>query len=296
MTPILIAGVAVADIVMQVAELPRRAEKYRAQAATVTVGGCAANAAIAVARQGGRAMLAARLGDDLIGRLIHDALRDEGVDLSLCDMRPGARSSFSSILVDARGERQIVNFRGQDLVPTLDLSAAPRPAAVLADNRWPALTRAAIAAARAWGVPAIVDAEAPFEAEAVQGASHLAFSMQGLRAYAPDLSPERALLRAHDEFAAVAIVTDGERGVWFAQDGRIAHLPAFAVPVVDTLGAGDVWHGALALRLAEGADLSAAIRHANAVAALKCRAFGGAQACPTRTETEHFLKENASCS
>ncbi len=292
MTEVLVVGVAVADIVMQVAELPRRAEKYRAADALVTVGGCAANAAIAVARHGGTARLAARLGDDPMGDLIVGALAAEGVDLSLCDRRAGARSSFSSIYVDAAGERQIMNFRGQGLAETLDFSAA-RPGAVLADNRWPVLTAAALAAARALGVPGIVDVEAPFEAEAIRGATHLGFSMQGLAAYAPGLPVPEALARARGEFGAWAAVTDGANGVWFTDGDGIAHVPAFPVVTVDTLGAGDIWHGVLALWLAEGADARTAIRAANAAAAIKCRTFGGIAACPDRAATEELMKETA---
>ena len=295
MTEVLIAGVAVAAIVMQVAELPRRAEKYRATDAMITVGGCAANAAVAMARHGGRARLAVRLGRDAIGDLIVAALAAEGVDLSLSDRRDGARSSFSSVHVDAAGERQIVNFRGAGLADTLDLSAAPRPGAVLADNRWPMLTAAALARARSWGVPGIVDAEAPVEAEALRGASHIAFSMQGLAAYAPGLAVADALGRARDDFAAWVAVTDGARGVWFTEGAGVSHVPAFPVAAVDTLAAGDIWHGVFALRLAEGAEERSAIRFANAAAALKCRAFGGAAACPDRSATELFLKETAPC-
>jgi len=293
MAEVLIAGVAVADIVMQVEALPRRAEKYRAADAMITVGGCAANAAIAVARGGGTAWLAARLGRDPMGDLIVAALAAEGVDLSLTDRRKGARSSFSSVYVDANGERQIMNFRGRDLAETLDLSAAPRPGAVLADNRWPALTAAALAAARVWGVPGIVDAEAPFDPQAIRGATHIAFSMQGLAAFAPDLPVDRALARARDDYGAWIAVTDGANGVRFTEGDAIAHMPSFPVAAVDTLGAGDIWHGAFALRLAEGAGERDAIRFANAAAALKCRAFGGASACPERAATEDFLKENA---
>lgn len=295
MAEVLIAGVAVADIVMQVAELPCRAEKYRATDAVITIGGCAANAAVAVARHGGTARLAARLGRDPIGDLIAGALLAEGVDLSLSDRREGARSSFSSVHVDAAGERQIVNFRGAGLAETLDLSAAPRPGAVLADNRWPALATAALARARACGVPGIVDAEAPFEAEAVRGASHIAFSMQGLAAYAPGLAVADALRRARADFEAWVAVTDGAHGVWFTEGAGVSHVPAFPVAAVDTLAAGDIWHGVFALRLAEGAEERAAIRFANAAAALKCRAFGGAAACPDRNATEEFLEEIASC-
>lgn len=289
MADVLVAGVAVADIVMQVEELPRRAEKYRAADALVTVGGCAANAAIAIARQGGRARLAARLGDDLIGDLIAGGLEAEGVDLGLSHRQSGARSSFSSIYVDRSGERQIMNFRGQGLPETLDLTLAPRAAAVLADNRWPGLTRAALDLARSWGVPGVVDAEAPFDPDAVRGATHVVFSMQGLTAHAPGLATEEALRQARADFGAWVAVTDGPLGVWYAGDGGEGHVPAFRIEPVDTLGAGDIWHGVFALRLAEGDDELAAIRFANAAAALKCLRFGGVSACPDRAATEAFL-------
>ena len=75
----------------------------------------------------------------------------------------------------------------------------------------------------------------------------------------------------------------------FVEDGTIAHLPAFAVEAVDTLGAGDVWHGAFALGLAEGQGERAAIRFASAAAAIKCTRFGGRAGAPQRTEIEAFL-------
>jgi sulfofructose kinase len=90
--------------------------------------------------------------------------------------------------------------------------------------------------------------------------------------------------------SAWACVTDGEHGVFVAGGG---HVPALPVQAVDTLGAGDVWHGAFALRLAEGAEETEAIRFANAAAALKCARPWGREGCPTRAETEAFLKETA---
>ncbi len=296
MSDVLIAGVAVADIIMRVAELPRTPEKFRAKEAHVTVGGCAANAAIAVARLGGRARLAARLGDDLIGSLIANGLETEGVDLTLSDRRAGAQSSFSSIYIDSAGERQIMNFRGRDLAETIDLAPAPPAGAVLADNRWPHLTAEAVAAALRWSVPAVIDAEAPFEADAVRGATHIAFSMQGLAEYAPGCSVAEALERARAEFSCWVAVTDGPNGVWFTEADGIGHVPSFSVDVVDTLGAGDIWHGAFALRLSEGAGEPAAIRFANAAAALKCTRFGGISVCPDRRQTEEFLDRDPAVS
>ena len=289
MARVLAAGVAVADIVMRIDAFPREAEKYRASDALLTVGGCAANAAVAIARHGGHAMLAARLGKDLIGDMIAGELSGEGVDLSLCAFEEGAKSSFSSIYVDGAGERQIMNFRGRGLPETIDFGGAPRAEAVLVDNRWPALTAAALEAARMWGVPGVVDAEAPFDADCVRGATHIVFSMQGLMDYAPGAAVETALAKAEGEFDAWVAVTDGAKGAWAHAGGENVHVPGFAVDAVDTLGAGDIWHGVFALRLAEGADAMDAARFAHAASALKCASFGGIKACPRRAETEAFL-------
>jgi Sugar kinases, ribokinase family len=85
-------------------------------------------------------------------------------------------------------------------------------------------------------------------------------------------------------------VTTGEGGVFFIEEGKVAHEPAFAVDVVDTLGAGDVWHGALALALAEGMVPRPAVRFANATAAIKCTRFGGGRGAPSRAEVERLLQ------
>ena len=86
-------------------------------------------------------------------------------------------------------------------------------------------------------------------------------------------------------------MTDGESGVFFLDNNRVEHIPAFKVDVKDTLGAGDIWHGAFALRLAEGADEITAIEFANAAAAIKCTRHGGRAGCPDRDRTNDFLTE-----
>ena len=83
MTRVLCVGVAVIDMVMNLAEMPSKPEKYRARDAALVGGGCAATAAVAVARLGGRALLAGRLGQDAIGELIVGELESEGVDCTL---------------------------------------------------------------------------------------------------------------------------------------------------------------------------------------------------------------------
>lgn len=295
MSRILSVGVAVVDIVMSVDELPRRPEKYRARDAAVIGGGCAANAAVAVARLGGEALLAARTGRDTIGDMIVAGLVAEGVDCALVRRIEGGRSSFSSIYVDAAGERQIVNFR--DMALSFDASwlepAVPdRLDAILADTRWPQGAAVAMRAARQRGIPGLLDAEAPVReaGDALRQASHIAFSAQGLRDFAGTDDLAAALVAAREETGAWVCYTDGADGVMFLDGADPAHVPAFSIKPVDTLGAGDVWHGAFALALGEAQAERDAIRFANAVAALKCTRFGGRDGTPNRSETEEFMR------
>lgn len=295
MARILLCGIAVTDFVFKVETMPAEPRKYFTYDAAITGGGCAANAAVAIARLGGEAMLSARLGDDAVGDLISSSLEAEGVDLSLIDRSEGGRSSFSSIYVDAQGERQIMNFRGSGLTEVPDiLTDVPPVDIVLVDNRWEPLMRAGIDAGNRLGVPVIVDGEAPIGEDRFTGASHVAFSRRGLKGFAGDKPLKEALARAAEELGCWVCVTDGEHGTTILSDGQIDHVPAFPVKAVDTLGAGDAWHGAFALRLAEGAKEIEAARFANAAAALKCTRFGGRDGTPTRQETEAFLKEQTS--
>jgi len=295
MARVLVIGVAVVDFIFQMDTLPNDARKYRATQADIVGGGCAANAAVAVARLGGYAMLGARLGADPLGDLILSDLRSEGVDTGLVQQTCGARSSFSSVYVDAQGERQIMNFRGAELsMKTGWIKDVQEIDAVLADTRWTDGAIAALRLARERGVPGIVDAEAPMDHSVLNAASHIAFSRDGLTSFVPDSDLRTALQTAAAKLDAWMCVTDGENGVLFTGPDGVEHVPAFAVDAKDTLGAGDVWHGAFALALGEGRDALAGIRFANAAAAIKCTKFGGRKGTPTRAELEAFLKENSS--
>lgn len=296
MTTILIAGVAVIDFVFSVDQMPRLPEKYRARDAAIVGGGCAANAAVAVARQGGTACLASRLGDDRIADMIVADLEAEGVDCSLCRRFEGGRSSFSSVFVDSGGDRQIVNFRDETISFDSQWLDSRMPSgfdAVLADTRWPEGACSVLQAARKQSRPGVLDAEAPLRGaeEAIGIASHVAFSAQGLRDFTGESDLRTGLKAAADQTGAWLCVTDGEAGVTWLEQGRFETFPAFEVDAVDTLGAGDVWHGAFALGLGEGRAEREAIRYASAVAAIKCTRFGGRSGIPDRRETEVFLKE-----
>ena len=301
---ILSVGVAVIDYVFHVEHFPDRAEKYRALDADIVGGGGGANAAVALARLGAEAWIAARTGADAAADTIRADLSGEGVRTDLLLRAEGRRSSFSSVLVDRRAERQIVNYRdtalpadGEWLRERLRMleDDGMRFDGVVADTRWVAGSVAAMEHARRHGVPAVMDVEAPaHEGAAALGiATHAVFSAQGLRDFVGRDAPLPDLLhRADAMLDAVVGVTDGADGVRWIEGGTLHHLPPPEPPgpIVDTLGAGDVWHAALALALAEAQPLRSAMGFANAAATLKCTGSGGRRAAPTRPAVETLLR------
>ncbi|WP_316014072.1 PfkB family carbohydrate kinase [Roseobacter sp. HKCCA0434] len=290
MSDILVVGSAVIDFIFEVDTLPSQPEKYRARGARVVGGGCAANAAVAITRLGGTAHLAGRLGEDPAGQLIVAGLQREGVSTRLTSKTQGASSAYSSVYVDRAGERQIMSFRGDGLPPEPDWEL-PGLDAVLADTRWEEGAVKAMQAACDMEIPGVLDGEAPIVEDAARLASHVAFSAQGLADFCEGATPEAQLAVAAERLGGWVCVTDGANGVHWRDGARHGHVPAFAVRVVDTLGAGDVWHGAFTLALAEGADEIAAIRFANAAAALKVTRPGGRDGAPDREDTDRFLEE-----
>ena len=294
MPGVLCVGHAVQDFVFTVPELPSRLQKHRAERFESVGGGPAATAAVAVARLGGRAVLAARVGDDAAADMIAAELRGYGVDCSRLRRCRGCASSVSAVIVDAAGERLIVNH----LDPALPVDAGwlPSPAeagadAVLADTRWPEGAAAAFAAARLAGLPAVLDADRPIPPDGVllRAATHVAFSSDALADYTGIVDPASALAEVARSLPGWCCVTAGGEGVYVMDGAGARRIPAFAVPVVDTLGAGDVWHGAFALALAEGRGEAAAVRFASAAAALKVQRAGGRAGTPARAEVEAFL-------
>ncbi len=297
MATVLCIGIAVLDHVFQVEAMPTRPEKFRSHAMATVGGGIAANAAVAVARQGGRGLLVTRLGEDDVGRIILDALAAEGVDVSLSRRFPGLRSPLSCILVDRQGERLIVSYSDGAIPDATDWLPARLPDgidAVLGDTRWESGSRHMFALARAGRRIAVLDADRkPADAAIMDEATHAAVSLQACIEMTGETNAGlgvEALRRRHSSWLAV---TDGENGVYWTDGDRVRHTPAFRVKTVDTLGAGDTWHGAFALALAEGMGEERAVRYASAVAALKCTRFGGRDGIPSRSEVEQFLQENA---
>jgi sugar/nucleoside kinase (ribokinase family) len=295
---ILCGGIAVQDILMRVEQFPAPGTKVSASDFIVTGGGCAANAAVAIARLGGRAAFAGPLGDrnDAVSDRILSDLAAEHVECTHVVRVAGATASVSLILLDAEGEKTIATRRGQNLAAAFPAQADAAVAGIdglLVDNRFPEFVVALCQAARKRDIPVVIDGDKAtmIDDPLLALGTHVIFSNEGLSGTTGIVdNPATALMSLREQFDGFLSVTDGPNGVLWIEDDAIRHMPAFPIRAVDTLGAGDTFHGAFTLALVEGQTIDQAMRFASAAAALKCLRFGGNSGTPTRAAVDEFLK------
>ncbi|MDO1584866.1 sugar kinase [Rhizobium oryzicola] len=295
---VLCVGAAVLDTIFQVKELPSGEGKILPSRMVQIAEGMASSAAFAIARLGGRATLWGAVGSDETGnRIRHDLARD-GVDVSEMTVVAEAPSALSTILVDEKGDRLIVPFYDHRLhasPPPVDDARVSQFDAVLVDVRWASLAREVLKSARRAGIPAILDGDvAPVDIldGLAREADHIIFSEPAARSQSPSSSPENLIRELAARFPqAFVCITFGADGAWWQdrQTRQIMHQPALPIIAVDTLAAGDAFHGAFALAVAEGLGVEEAIRLGSVTAALKCKVFGGRLGMPLRSEAEEAL-------
>jgi sulfofructose kinase len=294
---ILCIGMPVRDLTFRIQELPSRGFKVSASHFEEIAGGNALNAAIGIVRLGGRASLAGPMGDarETSSRYIFDRMADEGIDTDHLVHMPGLVTPISNIMIDSTGERTIVTFRDPELwkVHLPDADTLLRDcAAILTENRCAEFCTDLCHEARRRGIPVVVDVDRAMSSREglLTASSHLIFSSEALQATAGVHDDAAALKKIAKLTPSFLAGTRGPRGtLWLDRHGELQETPAFPVHTVDTLGAGDIFHGAFALAITEGEDIPHALRFASAAAALKCTRFGGAFACPQRPEVEALL-------
>jgi sugar/nucleoside kinase (ribokinase family) len=258
---VLCTGIAVLDMVFRVQSFPRPDVKTQASELRTVPGGNAANAAVAIAHLGARASFSGPFGGppgtDSVGDTMLALAAREGIACVDCPRVEGISTPLSAISIDARGERAIVNFRDEALMAARPHDADALVAncdAIIADNRFPGFVREVCAAGMKRRIPIVLDADEPRPdaIELLTLVSHVVFSAEGLRATAGTDHLGRALIDIGKQTSAFVAVTDGANDVLWLSDGELRQVPAFTVDVVDTLGAGDTFHGAFTLMLAEG--------------------------------------------
>jgi len=297
---ILCIGLPVRDLTFRV-EVPARGSKNNASHFDEICGGNALNAAIGIVRLGGRATILGPMGDsrETSSRYIFDKLAAEGIETNHLIHMPNLVTPISAIMIDDSGERTIVTFRDPELwklkLPPIDTLLRDCDA-ILTESRCASFCTELCAEAVRRGIPVIVDVDRAMSMSEglLNASSHLVFSSEPLQETADVTDDGQALRKLAKLTPSFLAGTRGPRGtIWLNEQGELEETPAFPVHTVDTLGAGDVFHGAFALAITEKQELRQALRFASAAAALKCTRFGGAYAAPQRAEVEAFLDEHA---
>jgi sulfofructose kinase len=297
---ILCIGMPVRDLTFRVSGVPARGSKENATHFEEICGGNALNAAIGIVRLGGRASICGPMGDvrDASDRYILDKLAHEGIETKHIVHMPRLVTPISAIMIDPSGERTIVTFRDPELwkvhlPPSKTL--LDDCAAILTESRCAEFCTDLCAEAVRRGIPVIVDVDRAMSLREglLNASSHLVFSSEPLQETADIADDAKALHKIAKLTKSFLAGTRGPQGtIWLDENGSIQETPAFPVHTVDTLGAGDVFHGAFALAITEKQELRQALRFASAAAALKCTRFGGAFAAPQRAEVEALLSQN----
>ncbi|HVX98687.1 MAG TPA: sugar kinase [Pseudorhodoplanes sp.] len=296
---VLCVGVAVQDNIFSIEQFPVEPTKVFARDFRQVGGGPAANGAVTIARLGGKASLWARVGDDQVGQGIVAELASYGVDTASIRHVPNRRSAVSSVMVDSRGERFIFAFADRNLDTDTGWLPADLPTgtdAVLCDVRWPDASEKVMHLARGRGIPVVLDADLTTDNSVqrlIPHATHAVFSAPALRRLTDQTDIEEGLRRAQALTSGVVAVTLGADGFAWLDGGRKRTVPAFTIEAIDTLAAGDVFHGAFALGLAESLSVEGAGRFASAAAGLKCTRWGGRAGIPTREELDKFMAQAA---
>ncbi len=294
--PVICLGTTTLDQVLEIEEMPKQAIKIPALRHAKRGGGPAATAAVACAALGLPAELWSRMGADSEGDFLRQRLSHHGVGVSGMRFEEGIDTVTAVVIVDRKGERFIVGY-GHDLLPVsashLPLEQVPDAGAVLADISWYEGAVAILDAARAAHVPSVLDAEGidPDKLFDLARRSSLpVFSEDGFALISNGAEPDAESCRAlaHRLGSAIGVTLGSAGSIWWT-DGALAHVPALSVAVLDTTGAGDVFHGALAAALAERRPLLEAARFASAAASLKCALGNGWDGMPGRQAVEQAM-------
>jgi ribokinase len=305
MSRVVVLGSSGFDLTVRLPRLPQRGETLLGGALHTGPGGKGANAAIAARRAGAEVTFLTAFGDDDFGRRIREHDRQEGIDLTHARLIAGVANQVALIFVGEGGENLIgvapgasAHF-GPDAIDALPDSVFAPEAVFLGCLEVPLETVArGLARAKGAGMTTVLN-PAPADRALLEG---------GILSQVDVLTPNQEEAReitglpseTADEAAVCAralmargarsvIVTLGAQGCLVVEHKNVRLVPACQVEVVDTVGAGDAFNGALAVALAEGRPLAEAAAWACAAGALAVTKPGAQGALPRRAEIERLL-------
>ena len=303
-------GLATIDVMTLVPRLPGRDEVFPARRILLEGGGPVATALVAAARLGASTAYLGPIAPTTWGALTRAGLEAQRVDTGHAPERAAGEQPCAVILVDEpTGQRSILYERGdlQDLAPAeVPAGLVTSARALHLDGVYPEAACHAAEMARQAGVVVSFDGGAGVDWDGTEGLLSLVDLMVVARRFAEEmtglsdpLEAGQSLLESYEPRQVV--ITDGVRGSWCWETvqgtagsrtgSQSIHQPALAVDVVDTTGAGDVYHGAYLYAFLQGWPARRCLAFAAATAALKCQELGGRAGIPTRPQVDAALAE-----
>ncbi len=296
-------GLATLDILIRLGELPTWERGAACSAVGLDGGGPVGTACVAAARLGARVGFIGTAGNDPLALLKIQSLREDGVDLSRLAMRDAPENQVVVVYVNQdTGERVFSGlhcFEAEPLqVHELDQAYITSAAYLHLDGTHPEAALQAAQWMRSAGKQVSLDC-AKSDGKPIWG------KLQELVPYADilicgsgfgrSLTGHADLDRAGEAMLTlgprIVVQTEGKDGSYTMTAGQRFHTPAFEVNVLDTTGAGDVFHGAYLVGLLRGWDLRTVALFATAASAIKCAHLGGRKGIPTFEQTLAFLRQ-----
>lgn len=299
--PALGVGCCALDLLCTVDRYPEADTKLPIRSLVRQGGGLVATAMVTLGRLGVRSRILSGFGGDENSEFLIRELESEGIDTSPSRRAADRKARCSIIIVDAQTGSRTIFYTTQDVAAVSPNEVTPeiigRARVVLVDT---VESRAALRAAqlaRAQGIPVILDAEqvdAPCVRELVEASTIVIPSARFAQAWTGSRDFKEAARQLYQELHGrssdkIVVVTGGEQGAFGLSRSGEFHQAAFRVPVEDTTGCGDVFHGAFAYGILQGWSLPEILRFACAVAGMKCRMTGGRAGIPHLEEVMHFL-------
>jgi sugar/nucleoside kinase (ribokinase family) len=307
---VLCAGIIVADHVSSpIAHLPAAGELVMAERLILTIGGCAANAAVDLSKMGVRAAVVGRVGADVFGRVVTEMLSDQGVDISAVTVSARLDTSQTLIVNVAGQDRRFIHTFGANA----EFSAADIPLErvqhcrvlylggylLMPNIRQDALA-AVFAAARQAGTKTVLDVAVPEPADYL---SRLERLLPEVDVFLPNqheaeqITGERDPVRQAELFcrlgAGTAVITMGADGAVLVNDKVRLRAGVYSVPFVDGSGGGDAFDAGYIWGLLNNLGAEDCLRVASALGASCVRAIGTTPGVFTRAECEEFLRTNS---
>jgi len=291
-------GLSAVDYLGIVDEYPPPADvKMRMSQFTKQGGGPVATAMVTLARLGVRTAFVGKMGDDEAGSFMKDQLERENVDVSQVVMEQGASSQPAFIIVDRATGRRTIFWSESSISPLRTSEIDPGFITSAEILHLDGLQMEAGLAAARWAKEAdmtvVLDGDTirPGIGELIGLTDVLITSRNFAVRFTEQEDLERAIHKMRSLGPEVVGVTLGGDGYVLSWGTTILRKPAFRVDIVDTTGAGDVFHGAFIYGLLKSWSMEKTAKFANAVAAMKCRKLGGRAGIPTLGEVMAFLKD-----